>query len=94
MLCSTGPREGGARRTDQNLAAGKRPRKDALLSLSFRFHSSSALPLGSGGSGARAAPPARGYVCFLVDGQISGLAPVQRKERTGHANSQSDMKQC
>lgn len=75
-LCSTGPREQGARRTDQNLAAGKRPRnkKNKKIGLSFFLStpllfftsplSSCSLPLGSGGGEAKAAPPAPRYVCF------------------------------
>lgn len=39
-------------------------------------------------------PSCAGIRMFLADGQISGLAPVQRKERTGHANSHTETKQC
>lgn len=87
MLCSSGPREQGARRTDQNLAAGKRPRKNTL-SLFLR-HSSPLLssPLLSSPPAlcpsAQAAekpshPSCAGIRMFLGDRQISGLAPVQR----------------
>lgn len=59
--------------------------------LSSPLLSSCSLPLGSGSAEAKPPPPVRRIRMFLGDRQISGLAPVQR---TGHANSHTESRQC
>lgn len=85
VLCSTGPREQGARRTDQNLAAGKQPRERRSPLLSFLLlcclHLSSPPALCPSAQAAEkpSHPSCAGIRMFLGDRQISGLAPVQRE---------------
>lgn len=85
VLCSAGPRQQGARRTDQNLAAGKWPRKRrSLRSFPSFLHITSPLLLLFGVSSQSSCA---GIPMFLADGQTSSLAPAQRKEKIGHANA-------
>lgn len=80
VLCSTGPREQGARRADQNLAAGKQPR-ERRSPLLCRLHLSSPPALCPSAQAAEkpSHPSCAGIRMFLGGRQISGLAPVQRE---------------
>lgn len=89
-LCSTGPREQGVKRTDQNLACWDAAQKETHSFYSplesftaFTSFLSSPLLLLFAPRLERlrsqATPLECGYVCFLGKRQISGLASVQRK---------------
>lgn len=85
VLCSTGPREQGATRTDQSLVAGNRPRKRRFpFSLSSPpllpspLLSPPALCPWAQAAEKPSRPSCAEIRMFLGDRQISGLACVQR----------------